>query len=529
MARPPILYGPRGEKLKPSARTMAAWDSSSTGRRAFFWTPTSAHLNALSYEIETIRRRARDGFRRNPWAIAGSNAWVANVIGSGIPPKLRAGGDAFREHVMEVWQGFVETCHTEGCVDFYGLQELMAREAFEAGEGLVRFRPRLPEDGLEVPLQLQPLEAEHLDYTRNEDLGARGVIKAGVEFDPIGRRVAYWLYPEHPGESVVPLTRSGPSVRVPADQVLHLFHVLRAGQVRGVPGLGAVLAFLKDCLEVQDAYVLRTKIQNLFATFEVSEDGASLFDDTGQIEAQPTQDDDQVDLATLEPGEHRVLPPGKDIKFSNPPQDAGNYADFMRAALRAVAVGAGLTYEQVSGDLSGVNFSSIRAGLIEFRRRVEQYQRNVIVFQLCRPVWRRFFETAVLAGAIRIPDEERANLPRILRAAWQPPGFEYVQPEQDIRAAVRKIRSGLSSPTREAAKLGVDFEVTLEEIARDLRRARELGLELDSDPSTDGNSPARAAALTDPGEGTAGSQGSDGAGGTGAGQAGEDGSDAAAA
>jgi capsid protein len=56
---------------------------------------------------------------------------------------------------------------------------------------------------------------------------------------------------------------------------------------------------------------------------------------------------------------------------------------------RAVAAAMGITYEQLTGDLTQVNYSSIRAGLLEFRRRCEAIQHGVIVHQLCRPIWRR--------------------------------------------------------------------------------------------------------------------------------------------
>ena len=52
----------------------------------------------------------------------------------------------------------------------------------------------------------------------------------------------------------------------------------------------------------------------------------------------------------------------------------------MRLQLHAIAAGVGLTYELLTGDLSQVNYSSIRAGLIEFRRRMEALQ-----WQLLRP------------------------------------------------------------------------------------------------------------------------------------------------
>lgn len=70
----------------------------------------------------------------------------------------------------------------------------------------------------------------------------------------------------------------------------------------------------------------------------------------------------------------------------------------MKNHLRAIAAGLGLPYELVSGDLEGVTYSSIRAGLIEFRRRVEQLQHNVVVHLFCRPVWERFVRLAVLTA-----------------------------------------------------------------------------------------------------------------------------------
>ena len=72
----------------------------------------------------------------------------------------------------------------------------------------------------------------------------------------------------------------------------------------------------------------------------------------------------------------------------------------MRVQLRSIAAGMGITYEQLTGDLTGVNYSSIRAGLLEFRRRCEQFQHQVIVFQMCRPIWQTWIDAAILSGAL---------------------------------------------------------------------------------------------------------------------------------
>ncbi|MEO5375972.1 MAG: phage portal protein [Alphaproteobacteria bacterium] len=81
----------------------------------------------------------------------------------------------------------------------------------------------------------------------------------------------------------------------------------------------------------------------------------------------------------------------------------------------------------LTGDLSQVNYSSIRAGLLEFRRRIEQLQWQVLVPGLCRPVWRRFIDTAQAAGVLG---------PGEIDAEWTPPRFEAVDPLKDVQADV---------------------------------------------------------------------------------------------
>ena len=498
-----LLYGPDGRPVRVKA---SGWDASSQGRRAVNWQVTSGSINALlAGDVETLRNRSRDEIRRNPWAAKAMDAFVANAVGGGIRPKPQTENEEFRREILDAWNEWCDEADADGTSDFYGLQALACRSFHEGGDCFARFRPRRPKDGLSVPLQLQLLEAEMCDATRNEALPDGRVIRAGVEFNGVGQRKAYWMFRTHPGELVRRFSDFGEAIPVPAAQIAPIFRVLRPGQVRGIPGLAIVLAMLHEIRETDDAYIVRTKIQNLFATFEQTpEKDVSVFDSEGD-----DTDDEDIPMPAVEPASHYLLPPGHEIKFSEPPRDGLNYEAFLRGHLRAIAAGAGVTYEQVTGDLSGVNFSSIRAGLIEFRREMEQTQRNILIFQLCRRVWRRWFEAAVLSGRITIPEGESENVSRLLRPQWQSPGWEYVEPEKDVRAAVRRIRAGLSSRTREAAKLGMDVEELDREIAADIARASALGLTFDSDPSSDMDGSARGAALADPGD--AGQEGEEGA------------------
>ncbi|GKS79292.1 hypothetical protein wHmb_05450 [Wolbachia pipientis] len=150
----------------------------------------------------------------------------------------------------------------------------------------------------------------------------------------------------------------------------------------------------------------------------------------------------------------------------------------MKQQLRAIAVGMGITYEQLTGDLTGVNYSSIRAGLIEFRRRCAMLQHNVVVFQFCRPVWCRWLELAILSGELDISEKGAKKV------KWIAQGFDWVDPLKDQQAQQMAVRNGFKSRSEVVSELGYDIEEIDQEIAEDQRRASELGLSFDSDVSS---------------------------------------------
>ncbi len=343
----------------------------------------------------------------------------------------------------------------------------------EAGECLVRMRPRLPKDGLSVPLQLQLLEPEHLPSTETRRLENGNYLRSGIEFNAIGQRVAYRLYREHPGDASNPMT-SSELVRVPAEWVLHLFRPIRPGQLRGQPWLTQVLLKLHELDQYDDAELVRKKTAAMFAGFVVKNSSASpILGEKATAGGTP--------VASLEPGTLQILLPGEDIKFSNPADVGASYETFMRVQLRSIAAGMGITYEQLTGDLTGVNYSSIRAGLLEFRRRCEQFQHQVIVFQMCRPIWRRWIDLAILSGAL----PKQSDVAPYYSVKWIPPGFAWVDPLKDIRAQMMAVRAGFKSRAEIVSEQGYDAEAIDREIAADNARADALGLSYDTDPRPD--------------------------------------------
>jgi lambda family phage portal protein len=439
-----------------------AFDAAGGGRR---WesAKTVDGLNAaILAGATTAARRAGWYARNNPWVAAAVDSLVGNVVGAGIKPQSTHPDRAVRERLQALWLRWTDHTDPAGLADFYGLQAMAVRAMVESGESFARLR--MAKDAAAIPLHIELLDREQVSSDLHREIGGGALIRAGIEFDSAGRRVAYWVRSSRPGDPFGPL-RMDP-VRVPAADCTHLFKPLAAGQLRGITWLAPVLLRLHELDQFEDAALVKAKVAALFTGFITDPDGT-----VGGLSGTSNTGVLQVGM---EPGSLIPLPPGADIRFSNPTEHDA-YAPFVKNHLRAVAAGLGLPYELVSGDLEGVTYSSIRAGLIEFRRRVEQLQHNVVVHQFCRPVWERFVRLAVLTGELPARDFDRD--PAVyLGCEWLPPKFDYVDPMKDVQAEIMAIGAGLKSRTQAISERGYDAEQVDAEIAADQERATALGL-----------------------------------------------------
>ncbi len=424
---------------------------------------TNLNQNILG-SAATVRQRGQFHVRNNPWLSAGIGSLVSNLVGTGIKPQSEHPDPDMRARLHGLWARWTDEADADGLTDFYGLQAVAVRSMLEGGEAFGRLRPRRPSDGLEVPLQIEGLDAEQVPIGLTQEIGGNARITAGIEFSPIGRRVAYHVYRRRPGDLTGPVSLE--TVRVPALDMLHLFEPLTFGQVRGISRLAPVLLRLHELDAFEDATLVRQKVATLFTGFIEDESRAA-----GLTDGATT---DGVAEAGLEPGTMIVLPSGAKITFPDVP-DPGPYADYTKAHLRAIAMGLGVTEYQLSGDLRGANYSSLRAGLVEFRRAAEQLQHGVIVYQFCRPVWRRFVTMAVLSGALPARDFERNPTP-YLAARWIAPGWDWVDPLKDAQAQVLALDNLLKSRSEAISERGLDPEQVDAEIAADQERANTLGI-----------------------------------------------------
>jgi len=441
-------------------------------RRLRGWQPPLENINSLvASGGPRLLARSRELVVTNGYAANACEAYAANLVGDGIKPSSLIEDGELRDKVQQLWLAWTHEADADGLTDFYGLQAMIAREMFVAGECFVRIRPRRAEDGLLVPMQLQLLQAEMLPFEMTKTTPSGNPIRCGIEFDLIGRRVAYHFRRRHPGDSTDRNSAIPETTRVPAEDVLHIYRPIDAGQIRGLPHVAPAMVRLFLLDQYDDAELDRKKTAAMFAGFITKNAPEEAL--MGEVEDEGTG----IGIASLEPGTLQVLLPGEDIKFSSPADVGGGYEAFQYRTLLAISASVGLPYHLVTGDVRQANYSSLRAELVEFRRRIGQLQHGVLAHQFCRPVWQRWLETAALSGALKLPDMAKAK-----PVHWIPPRWDWVDPLKDIQAQLLGINAGLMSRRKAVEATGYDIEEIDRENAADAERAANLGLIYSTSP-----------------------------------------------
>lgn len=409
------------------------------------------------------RRRILNMVAADPFARRALAILVNNTVGWGITGAPKKAPATFRN----LWKKWLKVCDWHGRLGFYAIQELAVRTMFREGESFIAMRTiPLAEAAGTVPLRLQLLDAGML-ATSVTTFEGRDVVN-GVEYD--GRRVvAYHFYEGRPGQRWF----SYKTVRFVAADVIHLFHQEYIGQRHGDSVFNTIIKRLGDIDEGVEAELVRKNIEACFAAFitqGVDDDGRPFGQLMGDAESSPVG----IQSEGLTPGMINRLAPGESVKFGDP-KASGGLNEILHLALLSAAAGAGITYEHF-GDLSHVNFSSYKAGNLQFERATGMIQFNTIIPIALDPIAERFQAEAFLAGLM-------AN--RTYEMNWSPPPFQSIDRKGDAEADILEMAAGLESRPNLVTARGYDPDQLRADIKadRDQNRADELVFAGDAPPT----------------------------------------------
>lgn len=451
-----------------------AYDAASKGRRANDWGSRRTSANAeIAAANQTLQARSRNAIRNDPLLKSAKRVVRTWAVGTGIELQW----DSPRWQAL--WDDWKGRSDASGQGDFYGTQSLAAGAIFESGSVLLRRRPRLPIDGLTVPVQVQVLEPDHLDRTRlNPQTGARVV--EGVEFDALDRRVGYWLLTNHPGDSTVLGSASlrRESVFVGAENVSHAFVVDRPGQVTGVPWSDASLlrAFELGEMTAAELVAARVRACNVGVVTQI---GGTMGSPLGPVPTNaptgtgPGETGGDPRPEYFEPAQFAYLEPGQDVKFNDPKLSTA-FESFVKTHQRDVSVGTGVPYSKTTGDLSDANYSSLKAGANDFELFMDEFRWLVLVPLVCEPQRKWFVDAAVMAGVAptrKVPEFE-----------WNGPPYPEHDPLKEANARLLDVRMGVRLMGDVIRSRGGDPDRYLERLERWNQQLDDREIVLDSDP-----------------------------------------------
>ena len=452
-------------------RTLNDWIASGTSQDA-----------ETRMALRTLRNRVREMGRNNDYVSNALRAIQNNIVGQGVKMQsqvMRARGpgagqmdNAANRTIEDAWRkwGRADSCHTSGVLCFSEIERLLARSTPESGEIFVRIITGKKFGRSKVPMALEVIEADYLDDNYNGTADNGNQIRMGVEVDKWFRPVAYHFFQMHPGDYQYNSEGIRPRIRVPADQVIHLFRTDRPGQTRGIPWFSSALTRLRHMSGYEEAEVIAARASACQMGFITTPDP--------EFEGEGVEDGERVQ--SFEPGKITTLSPGESFESFSPNRPSGLLDPFMRYMLRGVAAGVGVSYETLSKDYSQSNYSSSRLALLDDRDTWRQLQSWMIeVFH--QRVFEAWLEMAVLSGALNLPGFETSP-ERYQDVRWIPRGWSWVDPQKEISAYKTAVRSGFMTLTDVIAQNGGDFEEMAQARARELEVCDDLELTFDTDP-----------------------------------------------
>jgi lambda family phage portal protein len=467
-------HGPSRRRASPARTSVRNYDAASHGRLTGNWSPSTVDINRLnSVNAPFIRARVRDLVRNFPPFARAVNSVVAFTVGKGSRFQSLAtlpNGEPdlpVRKKIEDRFRAWMDEADISGKLHFYELQQLAKRQECESGEFIARLV--VPRRRGRPLLAVQMHESEQLAAWQFKGQAPDTDIFDGVEYDiHTGEPVAYHFRTSAGWQFMVE------SWREDAANVLHGFHTLRPGQLRGMTPFAPAVILARDMGDYMGAEIDAAKLAAKWLAFVTTPTP-----DQYQAMRAPAPNAplkaERTDIDWLENAMIEYLRDGEKMEFApNPGRPGDSFDRFTKFILRMVAITMDLPYEILSGDYSGINYSTSKASRNDFTMFLAPHHfRNQQHF--VRPIFRRWMASEALSqdylpGYWQDPD-------RYLRAMWIPAGMPSVDPLRDGKADIDAIASGTKAPQEVILGRGSDPEEVVAQRAAWVRLCTDMGVD----------------------------------------------------
>lgn len=453
-------------------RLSRAYDGGAKGTPMQGWEGAgSSDANSeVEANIRTLTDRSEDLIRNNGYATNAQRIWTEGLIGEGMTGEIKAVGGKKerlvkeRTELWEAWAQDPRECDYHGIHDFNGLQALICDAWFSGGNTVIVRRPAL--DNKTAPLRIQVIEGALIDVEKTGTTENGGSIVNGVQFSASGRFQGIWLLDRHPGSSrifgISLLNSTSNFFR--AEDIIHVFSARRPGQVLGVPRLSNTILTMKDADNWEYAKLKQALVASCFGVLVSGEDTTGI--DTGNPNIKEAPMIDRIEPAMIE-----YIGLDREVNVLNPPNsDTGN--DFNKMLAHKMAAAIGVTYEDLTTDLSEVSFISGRMGRIRQNKMLKRERKTVFIPMCLDRIYLWFEMAAIISGGMM----GRTKM------QWTAPVPELTDPKSEGDALNNDVRRGFISDQDAIRARGGNPDKIIESKQEWNQRLDENAIILDSDP-----------------------------------------------
>ncbi len=445
---------PGGRRTVVRARYDAAQTNHDNRKHWALADGLSADAAASPAVRRTLRNRARYEVANNSYARGIVLTLANDCVGTG--PRLQLMGIS-GDDARFIERSFIDWART---IDLAEKLRCMRVAMAEDGEA---FALLISNPSLVTPVQLdlKLIEADQVATPGSSPLPTNAV--DGIVFDAAGNPIEYHVLAEHPGSPLGSIRQD--YARVPVASMIHLFRPDRPGQRRGVPEITPAIPLFAQ---------LRRYTLAVIAAAETAADYAGIV----YTDAPAGGEADQVepmDTIELEKRALLTMPGGWKMEQMRAEQPTTTYAEFKHEILNEIARCLNMPFNIAAGNSSGYNYASGRLDHQTYYKAIRVDQSRIAA-QILDRVFAAWIREAILIEGF---------LPQRLRSVatdwshqWFWDGHEHVDPAKEANAQATRLENHTTTLADEYARKGQDWEVQLNQRARELTLMRELGLEL---------------------------------------------------
>lgn len=494
----------------PAREQLSSWQGAGSGFGGQLerWKPSLKTLDAaLLPQLDLGNARAEDVTRNNAFAANGVQLHVDNIVGHlfrlSYKPRWRrlgitdADARAFAQDVEAWWTEYAED--PIGCwldVERKRTATMMVREAVATHTRLGEVMAAvewLERSGTKMRTAIKMISPKRVSNP-NGCADTNG-LRHGLEFDRGGAMVAAWvrqssaggLFGNGLGNDWRRIEREVAATGRP--KFIHVFEPTEDGQSRGANQFLAVLEQSHMLPKLQHTKLQNAIVNAMYAATIESEMGTEAALEI--IGAGEGGTDNIVKYLMAVNSFHNGsklalngvkiphLWPGEKLNLQTSGNVDNGFTDLESSILRWMSAGLNVPYEPFARDYRQSTYSSARASMME-GWRYYMGRRKVIASRFSSMLFVAAFEEALHRRELSLPRNASRGFLEAKGAwcntEWIGSGRLAIDGLKEVKEAVLRIESGLSTYEKELALLGEDYQETFAQQVRETQERREAGL-----------------------------------------------------